>query len=228
MSLLDRDFALSSGERVVALALDNVPPDHVARYQYACDVLASLPGPLFGADVFCGGGYGSAMLAAQLPCTVLAVDGSAESIARASQSYVNLNVFFVQKFFPFVLPPEKFDFIVSMESVEHVEQGETFFGLLVNALKPGGHLIISAPNLDVIDLAKNPYPWHYRHYSCGEILSLAAARGLTLVEWFGADCTLVGEDGRVVSVNSFSHSSGTLRAQYPGDTLTYHFIKDSE
>lgn len=225
MGLIDRNFALESGERVVALKFDDIPPDHMARYEFACQSLSDLKGPLMGADIFCGGGYGTHLLAQRLPCFILGIDGSGESILRASQTYVDLNVMFAQKFFPFALPPGHFDFIVSMESIEHVENGALFFNLLVHALKPGGRLIISAPNSSVVDLAKNPYAWHYKHFTVEEILELGRQHGLELISWHGADCTIVGEDGKVVAGNYYSPASGRLKEGHIGDTQTYYFHK---
>ncbi|MBB6573988.1 class I SAM-dependent methyltransferase [Xanthomonas arboricola] len=225
MGLIDRDFALDSGERVIALKIDDIPPDHMARYEFARQSLIDLPGPLLGADIFCGGGYGTHLLAQGLPCFIIGIDGSGESIARASQTYVDLNLMFAHKFFPFALPAEHFDFIVSMESIEHVENGALFFGLMVYALKPGGRLIISAPNASVIDLARNPYAWHYKHFTVNEILELGRQHQLTLISWHGADCTIVDASGKVVATNHHSPLSGTLREGQLGDTQTYYFQK---
>lgn len=226
MGLLDRDFKLDSGERLTALHADALPPDAVARYEFAREVLCDLPGPLIGADIFCGNGYGTHLLAQSLPCFIHGIDGSAESIDLANRSYVDLNTLFSQKFFPFSLPANHFDFIVSIESIEHVEQGEAFFGLLVHALKPGGRLIISAPNSQVVDLTKNPYAWHYKHYTVQEFLSLGERHGLTLMTWLGADCTLVDPtSGKVVAGNYFSPHSGALAAGRIGDTQTFYFQK---
>lgn len=227
MSFLDKDFSLASGERVAHIALDDIPPDHLARYAYACDAIAPLVerliGPLTGADIFCGSGYGSHMLAQRVPCFLLGIDGSTESIAEAASRFVDLNLFFCHKFFPFSLPPAHFDFIVSMESIEHVENGDQFFALLAQAIKPGGRLIISAPNRHVIDLANNPYQWHYKHYITEEIQALGASCGLSLLQCLGADCTVVNAEGRVIAGNYFSPTAGRLREQHQGDTLTYLF-----
>lgn len=228
MKLLDHDFGLDSGERFSALRIDDIPPDHLARYEFAARVLETLEGPLVGADIFCGGGYGTHLLAQRLPCFILGIDGSNESITRASQTYVDFNVLFAQKFFPFHLPAAHFDFIVSMESIEHVENGSLLFKLFVQALKPGGHLVISAPNADIIEVEKNPYHWHYRHYTVGDIKALGEAHGLHLMSWQGADCTLVNSAGKVVAGNYYSPASGVLREQYLGDTQTYHFRKAME
>lgn len=226
MSFLDKDFSLASGERVSNIAFDDIPPDHWARYSYACDAVAALAvgsRTLVGADIFCGSGYGTHLIAQRIPCFLLGIDGSAESIAEASSRFVDLNILFSHKFFPFSIPAEHFDFIVSMESIEHVENGDQFFGLLAQAIKPGGRLIISAPNRRVIDLANNPYQWHYKHYIDNEIQALGTSCGLNLLECLGADCTIVNAEGKVIAGNYFSPTAGKLRADHQGDTLTYLF-----
>jgi len=225
MGLLDRDFSFSSGERVVALSYDAIPPDHLARYEFACEVLSQAEGPLIGADVFCGVGYGTHLLAQNLPCFILGIDGSGESINRASQTYVDFNVLFSQKFFPFTLPENNFDFIVSMESIEHVEDSEAFFRMLVAALKPHGDLIVSAPNSDVVDLKKNPYPWHYRHFTVEEFITFGEKYNLELISWRGAGCTVINPAGKVVAGNYYSPLSGALKEGFVGDTQTYNIKK---
>lgn len=225
MGLLERDFGLASGERITALKVDDIPPECMARYGFACQVLDDLQGPLVGADIFCGTGYGTHLLAQRLPCFILGIDGSLEAIAHASQAYVDINVLFSHKFFPFSLPENHFDFIVSIESIEHVENSELFFGLLVRALKPGGRLVVSAPNSAVVDLKKNPYPWHYRHFTVNEILNFGTHHGLELVSWLGADCTIVNKEGKVVAGNYYSPVSGVLKEGHVGDTQTYYFKK---
>jgi SAM-dependent methyltransferase len=227
MGFLEKDFSLDSGERVAAIAVDDIPPDHWARYAYACDsiepLVARSHNVLTGADIFCGSGYGAHMLAQRLPCFLLGVDGSAESIAEAASRFVDLNLFFSHKFFPFSLPTSHFDFIVSIESIEHVENGDQFFSLLAQSIKPGGRLILSAPNRRVIELEKNPYQWHYKHYINEEIQQLGESNGLCLLECLGADCTIVNSEGRVIAGNYYSPTAGQLRESHQGDTLTYLF-----
>lgn len=138
MPIAQHDFALNSGERIATLAVDDIHPDHWERYHYALRHLQELPGPLVGADVFCGSGYGTFMLAQKLPGFMFGIDGSADAVRQAVDHYAAMNLLYSHKMFPFALPAGLFDFIVSMESVEHVEDGELFFNMLARAVKPGG------------------------------------------------------------------------------------------
>jgi cyclopropane fatty-acyl-phospholipid synthase-like methyltransferase len=229
MGFLEKDFSLASGERVANIAFDDIPPDHWARYEYACEAIWPLvelkEKMLIGADIFCGSGYGAHMLAQKLPCFLTAIDGSAEAISEAATRFVNMNLFFSHKFFPFSLPTEHFDFIVSIESIEHIENGEQFFSLLAQSIKVGGRLIISAPNRRIIELEKNPYHWHYKHYIDEEISQLGKLNGLKMLQCMGADCTIVNSEGKVIAGNYYSPTAGKLREAYQGDTLTYLFEK---
>lgn len=233
MGLLDQNFQLASGERVTAIAKDEIPPDHLARYEFAIECLQdmqpeSILSSLIGADIFCGAGYGAHMLAQRLPCFMIGIDGSSEAIQRAAQHYVDLNLFFSHKYFPFHLPPSHFDFIVSMESIEHIENGDLLFKVFAQALKPSGRLIISAPNAAVVNLEKNPYPWHYRHYVRQEIIDMGHRYGLEHNRCMGAECTVVDPTtGKVVAGNYYSPTSGRLREDYCGDTLTHFFTKSA-
>lgn len=225
MQLAQHNFALDSGERIATLAVDDIHPDHWERYHFAVQHLLPLGGPLVGADVFCGAGYGTHLLAQKLPCFILGIDGSADAIRQASEHYTSMNMLFSQKFFPFALPAAHFDFIVSMESLEHVEDGELFFFMLAKSLKPGGRLVISAPNSDVFDLQKNPYKWHFRHYTPTDMLELGSAAGLESITWAGASCNLSTPEGKIVSNNFYSMVESRLRVHHAGGTITHVFEK---
>jgi SAM-dependent methyltransferase len=220
---LEHDFSLHSGERVTGIQTDHVPNDHLERYRFAAQFLQKLTPPLVGADIFCGSGYGAEILASKLDAHLFAIDGSQEAIAQANHTYCNFNVLFAQKYFPFTLPNNLFDFVVSMESLEHVENGELFASMLASAIKPGGILIISAPNESVVSLPKNPYRWHFKHYEFEEVIALFCERGFDFIQRLGASCTIVNDAGKVVCGNYYSPISGELRENYNGDTITYVF-----
>ena len=88
VDLSKRDFSLNSGERQVAQSLDGIRKDHLWRYELVADFLAKQFGAIRtnGADIFCGNGYGSHIVAKRLQNTqILAIDASKEAIDSANR-----------------------------------------------------------------------------------------------------------------------------------------------
>ena len=100
-----KDFSAKSGERVSAVTDDRIITDHLARYNYAVNFIGlQFAGydRLFGADIFCGSGYGSNILARGTNSLVLGIDASDESIAQANLSFQRPNILFSAKIFLFL------------------------------------------------------------------------------------------------------------------------------
>jgi SAM-dependent methyltransferase len=185
------DLSLHSGERQVAIQYGDIRADHRFRYEWADD---KLPPGGFGSDIFCGNGYGSWFLSEKR--ILLGIDGSSEAIRLAEQYYRRSRTFFSAAHYPFSLPENVFDFIVSLESVEHVENGRDFFRSLTKSLKPGGALVFSTPCEESLPIAMTDNPFHYKHYSFNEAMELASSDGLKLVDWAGQDTYSFLPDGR--------------------------------
>lgn len=176
-----RDWTLKSGERQVGATLAEIRGDHLARYQWAIDLI-----PLeaqLGLDVFCGIGYGTQLLAHNISGAVLGIDGSAEAIAFAEDHYANDRTLYARKRYPFTLPQHAFDFVVCFESTEHVGDGYKFLDAIRRAVKIGGLLFLSTPNETRMPRAQFNNPFHVRHYTREEILSLMP--NMEIVEWHG-------------------------------------------
>jgi 2-polyprenyl-3-methyl-5-hydroxy-6-metoxy-1,4-benzoquinol methylase len=101
--------------------------------------------------VFCGNGYGSYM-AARAGHSLLAIDASPEAVSVANAHYQEPGLFFCQKEWPFALPRACFDFCFCLESVEHVVDGSALVAAVVDSLRPGGLLILSTPNENLMPL----------------------------------------------------------------------------
>ena len=185
------DLSLNSGERQVATEFTAIRADHRFRYEWA---EARIPAGGFGLDVFYGNGYGTWLLAQSR--LVMGVDGSSEAISLAEVHYRSERTFFATQYFPFELPAAAFDFVVSLESVEHVADGQGFFQRLVDSLRPGGLLVFSTPCEDHLPLAMTGDHFHYRHYSLAQTLTLAGSCGLTLIEWAGQNTYQMQPEGR--------------------------------
>lgn len=181
---MSRDFGFYSGERQIAPTFAEIRADHQRRYEWA-DARVSEGG--FGLDAFCGNGYGSWLLS-QKPRTILAVDASPSAIEFAIKHYSTGRVFFSAAHYPFELPKDAFDFVVCLESIEHVGDDHGFFQALSRSLKPGGDLIFSTPCEDKLPLCGTGNHFHFKHYSLEEALALPGSAELTLVEWAGQNC----------------------------------------
>src|SRR5690606_24300510 len=77
-------------------------------------------------------------------------------------------------------------FVVSFETIEHVTQDVLLMTELINSLKRGGFLFLSAPNENVCSYSKNSYKFHIKHYTFEEITSLIKSHSnLELITWYG-------------------------------------------
>lgn len=217
-----KDYSLKSGERYTSLDLNLIGGDHLWRYQYVARRMAEQNRNLFGADIFCGAGYGAMLMSQQLNATILAIDGSAEAIEIANKKLNAPNVIFAAKLFPFELPEAAFDFIASLESMEHVKDFETFFWTLSKALKQGGRLFISAPNENVMPY--QGYIWHHKHFRPNEVRELAEKNGLEEIAAYSTTCQ-VYKDGVARLYYPYQLDSNRPFELDAGDTLFFEFEK---
>lgn len=194
-SIQGHDFSLHSGERQVATQYEDIRADHRYRYEW---VDAQLPEGGFGIDTFCGNGYGTWQLSKRRH--IWGIDGSVQAVQLAQQHYRTPQSFFSQAYYPFSLPKESFDFAISLESVEHVEDGEGFFASLVQSLKPGGLLCFSTPCEEKLPHAKfsDIFHFHHKHYSFEETQNLALAHGLEILDWAGQNVYAFLPNGKPV------------------------------
>lgn len=174
------DFSYNSGERQVATEVERIRQDHVQRYHWASSRIREVLGEtaLRGGDYFCGNGYGTDILA---PFGVVhGIDGSSQAIAVAKEHYSKSGATFESRIFPFSLEPESHDFIISLESVEHVPEPEAFVTELAKAVKPGGLLLLSTPNEANYPYSPATVPHHYRHFTADEVERMVLPLGFAL------------------------------------------------
>lgn len=192
-------FHLHSGERQTGTRLKDIRTDHLVRYKFVSEFLTQNFGSscrkLYGLDAFCGNGYGSYLLSDTLNCFIHGIDGSNEAITQAHHHYSTPKTFFSAKAFPFVLPESYYDFAISFESIEHVDDYENLFSTVAGSVKPKGYVFISFPNRQSMSLDKNPNPFHYRHLILSEIETLSARiGGLRLKRIYGQDVYILDEN----------------------------------
>lgn len=179
------DFSYESGERQTATSLSGIREDHVDRYRWALEKLATLrpEAELVGGDYFCGNGYGTAMLAERGQVT--GFDGSTDAIEAAKAHFDRPGTRFEQVLFPFELDPGTHDFIVSMESVEHVQDYEGFLTTLHGALKPKGLLFMSTPNEALYPFDPAVVFHHIRHFTAQDVRDITSAIGFREIDAIG-------------------------------------------
>ena len=169
-----------AGGRQVSPTIEGIRRDHVERYRFAAGLIPDGAAVL---DAACGVGYGSRMLAELArPAEVVAVDVSGEAIDYAISHYDHpLVTYKCADLLAADLGVERFDVIVSFETLEHIAQDREFLARLRRALAPGGMLLISTPNEEVLPLDPGHYAYHVRHYTSAEFAALLAESGFDLV-----------------------------------------------
>lgn len=149
---------------------------HLDRYAFAAE--RAVPGRLL--DMACGVGYGTRLLADRVDGAdcVLGVDLSQAAIDYARQRYGAARVEYRVGDALAFEDAEGFDTIVSLETIEHVDDPDALLGRLAALLRPGGLLVTSVPTTPSVDV--NP---HHRHdFSERSFRRLLARRGLREVD----------------------------------------------
>jgi ubiquinone/menaquinone biosynthesis C-methylase UbiE len=168
------------GERQISTNYDNIRLDHKNRYQFACDQLrAEKPQRIL--DLACGIGYGTLMLANATGANAIGVDIDEGAIQYANQYYCSDNTQFIQQDArKLTLDDAIADAIVSFETIEHVDFDVQLLCKFHTLLKPGGWLICSTPNEDVMPFSKKQFSFHVRHYRVSEITKMIEEAGFTV------------------------------------------------
>ena len=120
-------------------------------------------------EIGCGEGYGIDYLAPN--CThITAVDKFHDTINTMKSKASYTNTTFHQMEVPILdFEDNTFDFVVSFQVIEHVEDDTTFAKEVARVLKPNGKFIVSTPNIEM-SLTRNP--WHVREYTVSEFTNL--------------------------------------------------------
>ncbi len=132
-----------TGERFTPECVREMWYEHYHRYAFA---RAAAVGRRV-ADVACGEGYGSAMLA-QVATEVVGLDISDEAIAHARSRYSTLKTLRFEQGDASNLPwPDaSFDLVTSFETLEHLHAQEELVAGFARVLAADGALLISSPD----------------------------------------------------------------------------------
>jgi 2-polyprenyl-3-methyl-5-hydroxy-6-metoxy-1,4-benzoquinol methylase len=153
---LHADMLREAGERSDA---------HVVRYELAARFVRPFDTVL---DAACGLGYGAHVLDTLAPTrSISGIDASATAIAYATECYGTDSVRFQTGYLPDALAPcaqASIDFVVSLETLEHVEHPEALLEAFARVLKPGGRVFVSVPNDWADASGRDPNPHHLHVY----------------------------------------------------------------
>jgi len=119
-------------------------------------------------EVGCGEGYGMELLAPKAT-KYMAIDKYNTPINPNLPDYKKIT-FRQMNVPPFSdIEESSFDFVVSFQVIEHIENDDFFARELYRVLKPGGILILTTPNIKM-SLTRNP--WHVREYTPNQLYNL--------------------------------------------------------
>lgn len=188
---------LRSGERQVALHVEDVAPDHLTRYRLAERILEQ-EGARRILDFACGTGYGTGILAAREGATAHGVDVSSDAISFAMRKWGTQTCTFTCASAGGWKTDTRFDAVVTFETVEHLPNARAFLQAMWATLEEGGLLLLSVPDATGYALTDNPY--HIRHYREGSLRALLACLpevgGLTLCQQVSETRVEAGVGGR--------------------------------
>jgi SAM-dependent methyltransferase len=151
MAVVDEHFVPDEGKTLedYLRAGDRTAVHHLIRYMWVSKVLAGLDDVHDVLDVACGSGYGSHMIAVNVPhLRVTGADYDEDAVAAARSRYEAPNLSFrvgdVVRWDD-TLGERTFDCVVSFDTIEHIEHREIMMQNVVEHLDPDGQLILSTP-----------------------------------------------------------------------------------
>ena len=150
--------------------------EHLARYRWAAQ---RLPGGRV-LDVACGVGYGAAVLRGAGSRQVLSVDRWLPALWFGIERYELAAACAEASALPF--PDGALDAVVSLETIEHLEDVPGFLEEVARVLIPEGFFLVSSPNLE---RSKGTNPYHLSEMTLPTLTSLLDAAGFTTVQVTG-------------------------------------------
>ena len=125
-------------------------------------------------EIGTGSGYGIGVIADQTERFVT-LDKFEPAILASQEIQRRDNVEFIRMTIPPLsgIPDNAFDFVISFQVIEHIENDNLFVQEIHRVLKPGGKFIVTTPNRKM-SLTRNP--WHVREYTVSELKALLLKR----------------------------------------------------
>jgi 2-polyprenyl-3-methyl-5-hydroxy-6-metoxy-1,4-benzoquinol methylase len=152
---------------------------HVERYAFA--IRNGKPGEVL--DIACGAGYGSFQLVQSKKykeSRITAVDIDQKAIDYANKRYSNPAIHFVCADAMLYDDEQRYDTIISLETIEHIKDPGIFVKKLHSLLKKDGVLIISAP----VTPSTDGNPHHLSDFSVSGFKNLFKTSGFIIESEF--------------------------------------------
>jgi len=161
-----------TGERFTPECVREIRYEHIHRYAFARQLVAGKR----VLDAACGEGYGSALLAGTAS-SVTGVDLSTESVEHARGRYQASNLEFqAADCLDLPFEADRFDCIVSFETLEHLADHDGLLREFRRVLRPGGFLLLSSPDKAIYsEKLQNRNEFHVRELYRGELETLLKA-----------------------------------------------------
>lgn len=147
---------------------------HQNRYQWAS---AFVKGKRI-ADIACGAGYGSRLLAEAGAASTLGFDLCHKVVAYADERYGMEGLRFAQSDADAFDWDEQFDVVISFETIEHLKEPEAFLSRVFELVEPGGLFLLSVP----LGETRHLDPFHLHAFSERQVLDMVTAAGFRVEE----------------------------------------------
>lgn len=150
-------------------------------------------------DIASGKGFGGNMLA-EVAASVICADLDQSKLAEGRTLFPRDNLDFAREDATAMnFPDESFDVVVSMETIEHMDEVDLYLAELRRVLKPGGRAILSTPQNCIGHIPLTPA--HIREFSLDE-LRADCARHFDVERIIGLKAGTVHFDDDPVGANS--------------------------
>jgi 2-polyprenyl-3-methyl-5-hydroxy-6-metoxy-1,4-benzoquinol methylase len=159
---------------------------HLVRYAWACQYIRRGDRVL---DIACGMGYGSYLVRRNTAASVvIGADNSPSSIgyAKACFRWPRLGFGRLDAERLVNVKPDKFDVVLSFETLEHLREPEAFLRDVEKLLRPSGRIVISVPNDWSDETGRDPNPYHFHVYTLDK-LERQLVRHFAVERW-AAEC----------------------------------------
>ena len=117
-----------------------------SRHQFAYRYAQQFVGDKDVLDAGAGTGYGAKLLG-EVAKSVLGIDYSSEAVAYSTTHYSATNVRYTQADIEDISFASQFDVAVSFQAIEHLKDPSDFLSRLRRAVRPGGLILITTPNV---------------------------------------------------------------------------------